>query len=303
MRRLERLAERRHGVFTRAHARRVGVSDSALDRACRSHRVARVHPRVYAFAGTPCTERRQWMAAVDAAGAGGFLSGAAALRLLGVHKHCWERGPIDVVVARRRRPLIGVRQVRTDVRHPEEAMVLEGIEVLRLERLLVELAAEGVSEEVLCAIIDEGAFQRRFVVARMRRVLDRHAGRAGNGRLRRALQQYLDGDCGAATGFEERVGSRIAQVVTGRIERNRSRIFGGRRMRPDMYLPDVAIALEFDGMHGHRRPTRQRDDAARDAAYRRDGVLSLRIRDTHEEADTEAAISAILERQGGSRAT
>lgn len=68
-------------------------------------------------------------------------------------------------------------------------------------------------------------------------------------------------------------------------------------MKPDILLLDVLIAIEIDGTHAHARPTSQRTDRARDAAYRAAGYTPIRIREEHEDEDVAAAIQEIERRQ------
>lgn len=277
------------------------MSDSTLDRACRQGEFRRLHRGVFAISGAPQTERQACIAAVDAVAPAAYLSGPHALRLLGFQRHSWGNGPIEVVATRRHRPVRGVRIVRTSVLDDEDWTNVDGISVLRLERLLVERAASGATEDVLCALMDEGAYLHQFVVARMRRVIARCRTRTGIGRVRRALDLYLNGDNGAHSALEARVGQRVLAVVTGAWERNRRRTFGGIRMRPDILLPDIGLAIEIDGMHGHARPTRQRQDRQRNAAYRRAGITPMRVRDTHLDADVAAVVAEIERRQRAPR--
>jgi hypothetical protein len=298
LRRLERVARDRHGVFTRDHARTAGVSDSTLDRLRASGAIVRLHPRVYCFASAPRTDRLMWFAAVESGGSDACLGGDAALRMRGIRIHCWRRSPIEVVSVRRNRPRPQVRYVCTKGLDRDEWSLVERCRVLRLERILVERSARGESEAVLCALIDEAAFQGQLSKARMHRTLQRHAGRSGIGRLRRAFGLYLHGDGGAQSALEDRVGAPIVAAATGRVERNRLRSFGGNPMRPDIYLSDIGLVVEMDGFQGHSRPTRIRDDRARDKAYAREDITCMRIRELRVEEDTAAVLAEMHRRQG-----
>lgn len=300
LRRLELVARRRHGVFTRAYARRAGVSDAMLGRLCASGTVIRLHPQVFCFASAPRTDRWRWFAAMDSGGPDACLGGDAALRMRGIRKHCWSQSCVEVLSTRRNRPRPDIRYVCTRLLAREEWSTIDGGRVLRLERILVERAARGDSEAVLCALIDEGAYQNQLSKPRMRRTLERHARRSGIDRLRRAFELYLHGDGGAASMLEERAGAPIVAAATGRVERNRRRSFGGKRMKPDIYLVDISLVIEIDGMHGHARPTCAREDAERDAAYARRGITCMRIRDTHMDEDTDAVLAEVHRRQGTS---
>lgn len=297
LRELERVSKLRNGSFRRDHVRDAGLSDRAFERLLANGTIKRIHPTTYVFAGTPRSEIWTWASAVDSAHPESFLSGDAGLRLLGIDKFRRSNRDVEVLVLRRHRPRPGIRYVQTRILHREEHMVVRGICVLRLERLLVERAARGASEGELCALIDEGAFAKQLDVPRLRRAIRRHRGRPGNARLRNALDAYLHGEGGAGSGLEDRVGTRILAAVTGRYERNRLRTFAGKRMKPDILLLDVLIAIEIDGTHAHARPTSQRTDRARDAAYRAAGYTPIRIREEHEDEDVDAAIQEIERRQ------
>jgi hypothetical protein len=135
-------------------------------------------------------------------------------------------------------------------------------------------------------------------------MLARHSTRPGHRRLGLALEQYEHGDGGAASVLEDDIAAPILAIVDGKVELNRLRLFGGKPMKPDIYLSDVAIAIEINAMHGHSRPTRVREDGKRAAAYRADGITPFFIRDTHVDRDRDAAIHEILKRQsmGAARA-
>lgn len=293
---LERHASEHHGVFHLRDACRLGVSTSSLHRLVRRGLIQRLHPSTYVFGCAPTSDRTWWMAAVVAAGDCSALSGRAAALLWRI----WRGKPpraIDVVVTGRCRPRRGVklRQVRQLL--DDEVTVVDRIRVLRVERLLIEFAADGMSGLDLCDVIDQAAFRGVFSEARLRRFLARYPSRRGRARLVAALGRFLDGDRGSKSAFESRAIGRVVAMLNVPYECNRMRTIGGRRMKPDMFIPDLQIALEFDDMHGHSRPTRVRDDHERDLAYARGRIVRFRIRSTYEEEDLRRACTEIARRQ------
>lgn len=298
MARLERIARDRFSVFRRDHARRAGVSDGALSRLQRRGLAHRIHRGVYVLGCVPSDPRSRRLAAVDACGDGAALSGVHAVVHWGItrRERAIESLDIDVVVPRRHAPVEGVRIVETRVLEAGDVTVHDGVPILAVARLLVELAALDWDEEELIEVIDQAMYRRCLDLADVERSISRHSRRRNIRRLAVALERYRNGDGGAQSAFELRNVQAIRAVLRVPYETNRRRRFGGRRRRPDLFIPVLHIAVEVDG-NGHGRPTRRRDDAERDRGYRAERVTCFRIREGCELRDRRAAIEAITVRQ------
>jgi hypothetical protein len=135
-----RVAERHHGVFTRAEAAAVGVGGAALSRAVAAGRFERVGRGVYRVAGSVRTWRQSLYADVLLAGPGAAASHRSAAALLGVPG--FREGPLDVVCPRGG-SRSGHRGVRRESNHLPAAhvRVVDGIPVTSLDRTLFDLCA------------------------------------------------------------------------------------------------------------------------------------------------------------------
>ena len=92
------LAERQHGLVTRAQLAGLGLGGHAMDSRIKAGRLHRVHRGVYAVGRPGLTTKGRFLAAVLAHGPGTVLSHASAATLWALLP---ERGPrIDVTVPR-----------------------------------------------------------------------------------------------------------------------------------------------------------------------------------------------------------
>lgn len=293
IRRLEHIARRRHGIFRLDHVREAGLSRSAFDRIRRRGLVQDVHRGTYAFGCRPLTFRARCRAAVDANGPGTVVTGAASEYLYGLRKH--PPAKIEVLAARRGRDVAGVKVRQTRQLPDIDVTVVDGIPTVRFERLLVEIAPRH-SASRLCWMIDEVAHDGQFSSDRLDDVLRRHRNRRRRERVVEAHSRYLAGHGGAHSGFECETESVVGPYLKVPYELNRRRRFGTSRMRPDMYIPALKVAIESDGF-GHGRPTRRRQDARRDRDYAAAGVTAIRIRHDHKDRDWRMAIDLVVRRQ------
>jgi hypothetical protein len=81
-----RIADRAHGVVTRAELLRAGVTRREIARRLRSGTLLRVYPGVYRVGHRAPSVEARYMAAVKACGRGARLCGRAAAHLLGILK-------------------------------------------------------------------------------------------------------------------------------------------------------------------------------------------------------------------------
>lgn len=99
-RRLEALARRKQGVFTRQEAMDLGIPRSTLSRRTRSGTYRQLQPGVYAISGAPDVFRARLLAAVLAAGRGAVLSHASAAHHW-AFENCPQPGSIHVLSSAR----------------------------------------------------------------------------------------------------------------------------------------------------------------------------------------------------------
>lgn len=270
---LAELASTHHGIVTDARASARGISAKTLSQQVRRHRAVRMQRGVYLIGAGPLSERSRWMAATEGAGTGAALTLWAGARLWGISP--WPAHEIDVIVAHRRRHRVGVRVHQSRSLLPEEITVVDRIPVLRVERLLVELA-DVCSVGRLCRLIDQATYRELVDFNRLRSVMARHRNRRGHGRLELALSMYEDGSTGTRSRFEEATMGRVIHVPgTRRLECTRVDI-AGLSLEPDIYLPELSLMIEIDDP-SHDKPTKRRSDRSNDLRLAGAGITVVRI--------------------------
>jgi very-short-patch-repair endonuclease len=136
-RRISMLAERQHGLVTRAQLRDLGVGLSAIDHRVASGALLVVRRGVYALGHRALRPQARLLAAVLASGPDATLSHVSAAAL-------WQIRPsaatlIDVTVPRRIRGQSGIRHHRSLLSHGQ-ITVHEGIPITTVARTIVDLA-------------------------------------------------------------------------------------------------------------------------------------------------------------------
>jgi hypothetical protein len=255
-------------------------------------RITRTHPRVYSIGHAPISRDAIWLAAVDAGGPGAVLSGFAAAELWGI-----SRAParaIDVLVPRRHEPIAGARVHATRSLDIEDVTQRRRVPVLRVERLLVELA-DGCTEGQLCALINEARHRRVLNRRRLGRVMRRHRNRVGHARLLRALAMLDSGSAGFRSRWEEQVAGRVAAPLeVMRLICTRT-VIAGVSLEPDIRFPDLHLIVEIDGPD-HDRESQRRQDESNDRKLASVGILVVRIHWSDEDGGVARA-NAEIERR------
>ncbi len=192
------LADRQHGVVTRADLRRLGVGDNAIDARVKSGRLWRIHRGVYAVGRPTLTFHGRLMAAVLSCGPDAAVSHYAAGALLGLLK---ERGPrIDVTVPgsggrRRRGALIIHRGALPDA----DVTTVDGISVTSPARTVLDLAG-FLPRRRLERVIDEAEYLRLDLSG-----LGPRRGRTGSAMLKSVLAEHQPGTTRTRSELEERM--------------------------------------------------------------------------------------------------
>ncbi|MGH2951767.1 MAG: DUF559 domain-containing protein [Solirubrobacterales bacterium] len=285
------LAERQHGVVSRAQLLAVGFSPQAI-----THRIAkrRLHPvwrGVYAVGRPELTRDGRWMAAVLVCGAEAVLSHRSAAELWGVRGH--REGPIDVSVpepSRRRRPGIVVH--RRSTLAPADVTRRRGIPVTTAVRTLVDIAV-GLRPDRLEAAVNEADRLDLVDPEALRSALDDLAGQPGT----RPLRTMLDRLTFTLTDSElERRFLPIARKVGLPAPRTQRWVNG---FKVDFHWPELGLVVETDGLRYHRNPAQQVRDHLRDQAHSAAGLVPLRFTHAQVRFDpghVEATLRAVARR-------
>jgi hypothetical protein len=284
------LAERQHGVVTRAQLLDLAYTADAI-----KHRVAkgRLHPvarGVYAVGRPQLTPYGRWMAAVLACGAHAVLSHRTAAAL-------WELLPAPDVIevtttdsgGRRRRGVVIHRRPTLPAR---DVTTRQGIPVTTPACTLIDVSTR-LDRAGLERAINEADKLDLVTPQRLRAALDREAPRAGV----RILRETLDAHTFTLTDSElERRFLPIARRAGLPCPGTGCWLNG---FKVDFYWPELGLVVETDGLRYHRTPAQQAKDRHRDHAHAAAGLTSLRF--THaqvvfESEHVRSTLAAVADR-------
>jgi hypothetical protein len=97
----------------------------------------------------------------------------------------------------------GIRIHRPESLHPAEMTTLDGLPITTPARTLLDLAAGGLDGRRLEAALDCAERALRLDWTELRRLLERHAGRAGAPALNATLARYVPGSVDTRSKLEE----------------------------------------------------------------------------------------------------
>ncbi|HEX4110664.1 MAG TPA: type IV toxin-antitoxin system AbiEi family antitoxin domain-containing protein [Solirubrobacteraceae bacterium] len=295
-REIARLAERQHGVVHVDDLHALGLTNSAISRRVDAGRLHRKGPRTYAVGHEALSEKGEWMAAVLTVGPkAAWLSGVSAAQFRAV----WRGAPpprLEVLTTSQRgRTIPSLQVVRARRVDPRDVTVIDGIPVVTVPRLLVELSATLTAGQ-LANVIHEAAYRNLFDASATRAAAQRATGRHHLDVLHRALELYEQGSAGTRSRREDRIvrallkGKGPKPIVGAALTINVTRI------EVDLLYPDAKLAVEIDGP-GHRRPRTQREDRLRDALLRGGGYDTLRIATPDPQTAVELIADRLIKRQ------
>jgi len=261
---LARLAERSHGVVTRAELLAAGVTAEQIKHRVRTGGLIPEFRGVYRVGHRAPSVEARYLAAVRACGRGGVLSGRAAAYLRGLIR---GSPPMPEVTAPTQRRVPGVRTIRTRG-GSIQATTWRGIPVTTVPRTLVDLAAV-LDVEDLARACHEAGVRYRTTPADVDAVLALRPRVAGAGKLRRILH----GDVRVTLSvLEKRFLQVLATVGLPLPETNRPA--GGRRV--DCRWPEEQLTVELDSYRFHHSRhsweldrRREREARARGDEFRR----------------------------------
>lgn len=180
------LAERQHGVVAHRQLMELDLGPGLVFRRQEAGLLIPLHKGVSALAHARITREGRWMAAVLACGPGAVLSHFHAGRLWGL---CGSYGPIEVLRQSggfRSEGHRGVRLHQTRRLHSWEVTVEQGIPVVTMERVLLDLAGRMDSRRLERVLVQ--AYKRGDLSwSRLGRIITRRRGCKGVGKLRRIV--------------------------------------------------------------------------------------------------------------------
>lgn len=256
---IARLAASHGGVVSLAELAALGLSRHAVHRRVRRGLLHPLHTGVYAV-GHPAIGAlgRRW-AAVQALGAGAFVSHHSAADAFGIRPRSSALVHVSVRGRGGRRPRAGIRIHRPHALPDDEVMALDGLPITTPARTLLDLAAIGLKGRRLEAAVDRAEQQRLLDFAELRTLLARYPHRPGTPALKGLLASY-SGPLDTRSHLEELV---IELCDAHGLPRPLVNCIVEGRVR-DFYWPSRGLVVEADSYGWHRSPSALNDDRERD---------------------------------------
>ena len=276
------LAERRHGVVSRAQLRVAGITDRMIRRRLERRQLYRIHKSAYSVTKHP-TELGRFTAAVVACGDRAVLSHRSAGALWDLLR---DRGRIDVTVPCRARAQPGMRMHHTRSLRPADVASRHGIPCTSVARTIVDLAAVLQTDE-LSRALERSMALRLFDKAALHGALARANGRRGTGTIRRLLSE-LDDPPPTRSELERRFLGLLREASLPSPITNG--LVNGHEV--DFHWPDAKLIVETDGRATHDNPVAFESDRQRDLELKLAGweVIRLTWRQLRDEPDRIVAL-------------
>lgn len=269
------------GALSRAQAHACSVTDRMIESRVRSGRWCRVHPGVYAIAGSPPSWTGRVWAAALAAGPRTVVSHASALLLHGVTDRLVPRQPVTLTAgygSHHRVTGAVVHQLR-DLRPAHVQRHPSGLAVTTPGRAVVDLAA-GLGPRRLGPVLDEVVAGKLASMMQVATCLGEVARRGKPGARARA-QMLDDRGPGHVPPHSELERALLAALAAAELPPPRRQAplpgRGAVEGLVDAAYPDARLILEADGRRWHTRIRDLARDHQRDAEAARAGWQALRF--------------------------
>jgi very-short-patch-repair endonuclease len=260
------LAERQHGVVSRAQLLELGIGDDAIDRRLKPGRLRQVHRGVYTLEHRLLTQDGRWMAAVLACGARAVLSHHSAAALWGMR----QSSRIEVTTpVMRQRPGIKVHRANLP---PDERTTHRGIPTTTVPRTLLDLSA-AVQRHELRGALREAERRRLTDPLSLHDLVARYPRRPGLKAIRALLAEAGIGAKIIRSELEERFQDFLLRAGLPLPQTNV--VIEGYEV--DCVWPEQRLIVELDG-HASHSPTHAFElDRARDRRLEAAGWRVIRI--------------------------
>lgn len=289
-RRIDSIAARQHGVFTRIQAIACGGTRNTIQWRVRVGRWERLFPTVFRLGGSRRTWRQEALATCLHFGAGTAVSFRSAASLRGVSG--FKRHTLEITVPRdrnRRAPNSVTIHSEPGGISPEDITTLDGIPVTKPARTLLDLATVE-PEEVVERCLDEWLRRHLVSLPFLDRWLNdpirkRHRGSALLERLVDIRATVGVTESPLETDFLKLIRSEGLPIpMLQYVVRDGERFVG----RVDFAYPDQRVAIEADGFRHHDQRRSFDAERARGNDLLALGWVVLRITSKHIEEDPEA---------------
>jgi putative AbiEi antitoxin of type IV toxin-antitoxin system/uncharacterized protein DUF559/transcriptional regulator with AbiEi antitoxin domain of type IV toxin-antitoxin system len=283
------LAARQHGVFARAQAIRLGVTEGEIRWRVGTGRWERVFPKVYRLAGVPGTWHQHAMAACLHWGVHAVISHRAAAKFRSLDGVREARAEISVSRNRNRPRSSRVRVHWLSEAIPKEDITtIDGIPVTKPARTLLDLASTE-PDAVVERCLDDALRRRLVSLSFLERWLadprrKRHRGAALMGRLleARATLGVTESPLEAQALTLLRSAGLPIPMLQYIVEED-----GRFVARLDLAYPEKRVALEIDGFRFHDTRESFDTERARGNELQAIGWKVLRLTSQHLERSPE----------------
>jgi very-short-patch-repair endonuclease len=281
------LAAGRHGVVAASQLYELGLTRWMVARWCRSGRLVRLYPGVYAFGHAALTLNGRRMAWALAGGPDADLSHRTAGAAHGVFT---DHGTKIHVTT----PRAGGRGLVGFVAHqrrlqPDDRTELDGIPVTTLERTFIDVAATEHPDR-LAKAFERAEELGTLNLAEVHAACERNRGQRGVGRVRALVEVYEPKD---------------PRLIRSRLEKGMLRLLRDHGFptpgvnlnlhgwEADLYWPEHRRVVELDGWQAHRTKAAFERDHARDLDLEARGYGVGRVSWLQFRTDKPAVLAAL----------
>jgi very-short-patch-repair endonuclease len=265
------LAERQHGIVTRARLIEAGLTSASIKSRVAARWLRPVHRGVYRVGPVRAGHWRE-MAAVLACGPGAVLSHRSAAALRKLLPRPEDSDPVDVMVPGRdrgRRP--GIHARRVALLDPEDVEEAHGIPVTSAARTLLDLGSVAGTRELEQALARAERWELT-TRADLGSLVDRRPRHRGGPRIRTLLGNPA-GPALTRSEAEERFLALIAKAGLRMPETN----VVVARYEVDFLWRKNRLVVEVDGYAFHSSKKRFEGDRRRDADLAARGLRVIRV--------------------------
>lgn len=265
------------GIVVREWAVAAGIPEAVIDDRLACGVLILRHPGVYQHAAAPFTREARWLAAVRAGGPGALLSKRAAAVLHGVDGI--RRVRPDVTVSFGRLPTDpSIDWHRARSLGPVDVVVRDGIPVMALPRVLMELCAiPWLSYDKVEHAIHHAVITRKVATEDLLAVLERLGGKGFTGTV--LFRSITSGGLPDETieSMLELLLDRIVDeaAIPPGVRQYDLTCSDGRRVRLDRAWPEIMVAVEADGLRWHGTAKQVREGRARSRSIQNSGYRHL----------------------------
>lgn len=287
-RRIAALANRQHGIVTRAQLRALGLSDTAISHRVVVGRMFTVHRGVFAVGHRVIGQRGRWLAAVLACGETAVLSHRSAAALWDLVSTQPAVIHVTVPSAHGRTGPPGVHVHRSPSLVAADVTVHHGVAVTGVVRTLFDVANDLPLRQFRRAFAQADAL-RVLDFADVDRLLCAHPRRAGAPRLRAVAMEHRPDEALSRSDFED----RLVELCVGRGLPQPSVNVHVAGLDVDVSWPEVLVVAEADSYAYHGTWAAMRRDRRRDAQLMAAGCIVHRFTDEQVRHEPDEVIAAL----------